>query len=72
MRTREGMALARAKGKLRGKKPKLPPSAHRFVATRYATGEVSLVDLAEEYSASRTTIHRIVTRHRSAANKPAK
>lgn len=36
MRTREGMAIARAKGKLRGKQPKLSDKQHRdaFLATQ--------------------------------------
>lgn len=44
LRTREGMAKARSKGKLRGKQPKLPASAQRTIRRRYATGEVSLAD----------------------------
>jgi hypothetical protein len=60
--TREGMAKARRQGKLRGKQPKLPPSAARTIRRRYAEGEVSLADLAEEYSVGRSTIHRIIHR----------
>jgi DNA invertase Pin-like site-specific DNA recombinase len=59
-RTREGMARARRQGKLRGKQPKLPPSAARTIRRRYTAGEVSLADLAEEYSVGRSTIHRII------------
>ncbi len=62
MRTREGTAVAKAKGKLRGKQPKLPPTAQRTITARYATGDVSLADLADEYSVSRTTIHRVLHR----------
>ena len=47
LRTREGMAKARRQGKLRGKQPKLPPSAARTIRRRYAEDEVSLADLAE-------------------------
>ena len=61
-RTREGMARARRQGKLRGKQPKLPPSAARTIRRRYAAGEVSLADLADEYSVGRSTIHRIIHR----------
>jgi hypothetical protein len=32
---------------------------------RYATGEVSLADLAEEYSVGRSTIHRVIHRNPS-------
>jgi DNA invertase Pin-like site-specific DNA recombinase len=68
LRTREGMAIAKRKGKLRGKQPKLPPSAHRSIRLRYAEGEVSLADLAEEYSVGRSTIHRII--HQTPASEP--
>lgn len=60
LRTREGMAIAKRKGKLRGKQPKLPASARRTIRARYATGEVSLADLADEYSVGRSTIHRAI------------
>jgi DNA invertase Pin-like site-specific DNA recombinase len=69
LRTREGMAIARRKGKLRGKQPKLPESAQRSIRRRHAAGEVSLADLAEEYSAGRSTIHRAI--HRSPVPGPA-
>jgi hypothetical protein len=34
----------------------------RAIRRRYADGEVSLADLAEEYSVGRSTIHRIIHR----------
>lgn len=60
LRTREGMAVAKRKGKLRGKQPKLPESAQRSIRSRYAEGGLSLADLAEEYSVGRSTIHRVI------------
>ncbi|MDX3103454.1 recombinase family protein [Nonomuraea angiospora] len=60
MRTREGMALAKKNGKLKGKQPKLREPARRSIRRRYAEGEVSLADLATEYSVGRSTIHGIV------------
>ncbi|HKS53072.1 MAG TPA: recombinase family protein [Pseudonocardiaceae bacterium] len=69
LRTREGMAKARRQGKLRGKQPKLPPSAARTIRRRYAEGQVSLADLAEEYRVGRSTIHRII--HRPEPGAPA-
>ncbi|SEH00913.1 hypothetical protein SAMN05444920_118102 [Nonomuraea solani] len=60
LRTREGMALAKKNGKLKGKQPKLPEPARRSIRRRYAGGEVSLADLATEYSVGRSTIHRII------------
>ena len=47
MRTREGMAIARAKGKLRGKQPKLSDRQQRERCRMHATGEYSISDLAE-------------------------
>ena len=38
LRTREGMAVAKRKGELRGKQPKLPESAQRSIRSRYAEG----------------------------------
>ncbi|WP_433344974.1 recombinase family protein [Microtetraspora malaysiensis] len=60
MRTREGMALAKKNGKLKGKQPKLPEPARRSIRRRYAGGDVSLADLATEYSVGRSTIYRII------------
>jgi DNA invertase Pin-like site-specific DNA recombinase len=59
-RTREGMALAKKNGKLKGKQPKLPEPARRSIRRRYAEGDVSLSDLATEYCVGRSTIHRII------------
>jgi predicted DNA-binding protein YlxM (UPF0122 family) len=59
------MAIAKRKGNLRGKQSKLPESAQRSIRRRYATGEVSLADLAEEYSVGRSTIHRVIHRNPS-------
>jgi hypothetical protein len=38
LRTREGMAKARRQGKLRGKQPKLPPSAARTIGAATPKG----------------------------------
>ncbi|MEM8594962.1 MAG: recombinase family protein [Pseudomonadota bacterium] len=62
MRTREGMAIARAKGKLRGKKPKLSERQSCELRRMYDTGEYSVSDLAEVFSVSRPTIYRTLDR----------
>ena len=62
MRTREGMTIARAKGKLRGKQPKLSDRQQRELCRMHATGEYSISDLAELFSVSRPTVYR--TRNR--------
>jgi DNA invertase Pin-like site-specific DNA recombinase len=63
MRTREGMAVARAKGKLRGKKPKLSDRQQKELRRMYDTGDYSISDLAELFSISRPTVHRTLCRH---------
>ena len=62
MRTREGMAVARAKGKLRGKKPKLSDRQARELRRMYDTGEYSVSDLAHLFSVSRPTVYRTLQR----------
>ena len=62
MRTREGMAIARARGKLRGKQPKLSDKQQRELCRMHATGEYSVSDLAELFSVSRPTVYRTLQR----------
>jgi DNA invertase Pin-like site-specific DNA recombinase len=63
LRTREGMAVARAKGKLRGKKPKLSDKQAKELRRLYDTTEYSISDLAELFSVSRPTVYRTLQRH---------
>ena len=65
MRTREGMAIARAKGKLRGKQPKLSEKQQKELCRMHATSEYSISDLAEIFSVSRPTVYRTLSRHKS-------
>ena len=65
MRTREGMAIARDKGKLRGKQPKLSDRQQRELCRMHATGEYSISDLAELFSVSRPTLYRTLNRRLS-------
>ena len=65
MRTREGMAIARARGKLRGKQPKLSDKQQRELCRMHTTGEYSISDLAELFSVSRPTVYRTLNRCRT-------
>ena len=65
MRTREGMAIARARGKLRGKQPKLSDKQQRELCRMHDTGEYSISDLAELFSVSRPTVYRTLNRCRT-------
>lgn len=65
LRTREGMAIARAKGKLRGKQPKLSVKQQKELRRMHDSGDYSISDLAELFSVSRPTIYRTLTRNAS-------
>jgi DNA invertase Pin-like site-specific DNA recombinase len=64
MRTREGMAVARAKGKLKGKQPKLSEKQQRELRRMHDTGEYSISDLSELFQVSRPTVYRTLSRTR--------
>ena len=71
MRTREGMAIARAKGKLRGKQPKLSAKQQKELRRMHDSGDHSISDLAELFSVSRPTIYRTLRRVQVAVVSPA-
>ena len=56
------MAIARAKGKLRGKQPKLSDRKQRELRRMHDTGDYSISDLAELFSVSRPTVYRTLAR----------
>ena len=62
MRTREGMAGARAKGKLKGKPPKLSDKQQKELRRMQGTGDYSISDLAELFAVSRPTVYRCLAR----------
>ena len=55
-RQREGIALAKAAGKYKGRKQTLTPAQVEELRARAALGAVSKADLAEEYHISRQTL----------------
>ena len=62
MRTHEGMAVARAKGKLRRKKPKRSDRQQKELRRMHDTGDYSISDLAELFAVSRPTVYRTLRR----------
>jgi len=58
------MAIAREKGKLRGKQPKLSDKQQKELCRMYKTGQYSISDLAELFSVSRPTVYRTLARSR--------
>ena len=71
MRTREGMAVAKSRGKLRGKKPKLSERRQQELRKMYDTGDYSISDLAELYDISRPTVYRTLKRQTGAQKASA-
>lgn len=67
LRTREGMAVAKAKGKLKGKKPKLSDKQQKELRRMYDTGEYSISDLSDLFQVARPTVYRTLARTREAA-----
>jgi len=66
LRTREGMAVARAGGRLKGKQPKLTGRQQAELARMYATGEYTIAELMEVFSVGRATVYRTIERRRAA------
>src|SRR5262245_25739915 len=64
MRTREGMAVARAKGKLKGEPPKLSPAQRALLLKLRKAGEHTIAEPAELFSVSRATVYRELARPR--------
>ena len=62
MRTREGMAITRARGKLRGEQPKLSDKQQKELRRMHGTGDYSISDLGELFSISRPTVYRTLAR----------
>ena len=71
MRTREGMAIARSRGKLKGKQPKLTAHLQAELVRMHATGGCTIADLMEVFSIGRATVYRVLNRAASVAPGPA-
>ena len=68
-RTREGMKVAKANGRLRGKQPKLSPTQAAHLVDLHRSGRHTSAELAELFNVARSTIYR--TLRRAAAQPPA-
>ncbi|HEX9497518.1 MAG TPA: recombinase family protein [Mycobacterium sp.] len=67
VRTREGMKVAKAKGRLRGKQPKLNPRQEAHLVGLLQAGEHSTAELADLFGVARSTVYRAQQRHQAAA-----
>jgi DNA invertase Pin-like site-specific DNA recombinase len=62
LRTREGMKVARAKGRLRGRQPKLNARQEAHLVALHESGERSTAELADLFGVARSTVYRAVER----------
>jgi DNA invertase Pin-like site-specific DNA recombinase len=72
MRTREGMEVAKAKGRLRGKKPKLSDAQEEHLVELWRAGRHTSAELAELFSVARSTVYRAVRRAGEPMPEPAR
>jgi DNA invertase Pin-like site-specific DNA recombinase len=70
LRTREGMEVAKAKGRLRGKQPKLKPNQAKHRLELHDSGSYTQTELAELFGVGRSTAKRRPNAQRS-AGQPA-
>jgi DNA invertase Pin-like site-specific DNA recombinase len=62
LRTREGMKVAKAKGRLRGRQPKLNPRQEAHLVILHQAGEHSVLELGDLFGVTRSTVYRAVER----------
>jgi DNA invertase Pin-like site-specific DNA recombinase len=67
MRTREGMKVAKAKGRLHGKQPKLSATQEAHLVALHTAGEHTISELQELFSVTRSTVYRAIARSRARA-----
>jgi len=70
LRTREGMKVAKAKGRLRGKRPKLKPNQAKHLLELHDSGTYTQAELAELFGVGRSTIYRTIERMRPKPIEP--
>jgi DNA invertase Pin-like site-specific DNA recombinase len=65
--TMREMRVAKAKGRLRGRRPKLNARQEAHLVSLVAAGEHSTAEVADLFRVSRPTVYRALQRSRSAA-----
>ncbi len=66
LRTKEGMRVAKAKGHLRGRRPKLNARQEAHLVSLVAAGQHSTAEVADLFGVSRPTVYRALQRSRNA------
>lgn len=67
LRTREGVKVAKAKGRLRGKQPKLNRRQEAHLVSLVHSGEYSTAEVADLFGVGRSTVYRAIERQRKEA-----
>ena len=62
LRTVEGMRVAKAKGRLRGKQPKLNARQEAHLVALHRAGEHSTAELGDLFGVGRSTVYRVIER----------
>jgi DNA invertase Pin-like site-specific DNA recombinase len=68
LRTREGMKVAKAKGHLRGRQPKLTRRQEAHLVSLVHSGEYSTAEVANLFGVGRSTVYRAIERQRADAH----
>ena len=64
LRTVEGMKVAKARGRLRGKQPKLSRKQEAHLVSLVHSGEYSTLEVAELFGVGPSTVYRAIERQR--------
>ncbi len=67
LRTCEGMRVAKAKGRLRGKQPKLNRRQEAHLVSLVHSGDYTTAEVAELFGVGRSTVYRAIERQRNEA-----
>jgi DNA invertase Pin-like site-specific DNA recombinase len=62
LRTKEGMRVAKAKGYLRGRRPKLNARQEAHLVALHRAGEHSTTELGDLFAVGRSTVYRAIER----------
>src|SRR3954452_25320892 len=60
LRTKEGMRVAKAKGRLRGRQPKLNPRQEAHLVPLLKSGEYSTTEIGDLFGVARSTVYRAI------------
>jgi DNA invertase Pin-like site-specific DNA recombinase len=71
MRTREGMRVAKAKGRLRGKQPKLNPRQEAHLVALHRAGQYSSAELGDLFGVARSMVYRAIQRDQRRQQAPS-